>query len=160
MLLTPSRSEARGIFLSPGPASSWSALAWLSLTGDYPPWWKGNWFTRPIEAWVAGSTAQTTRDIVQAELLDKLGPGTDTNPGGPIGLGTGMIPLSHIRKVQRRSGGVPDAVDQVFVQHVSGGTSVLGFKSYAQGRKALHRSTSSGWTKSVRWTCIWNASPG
>jgi phage terminase large subunit-like protein len=31
--------------------------------------------------------------------------------------------------------GVPDALDSVVVQHVSGGQSTLGFKSYDQGRQ-------------------------
>jgi phage terminase large subunit-like protein len=33
-----------------------------------------------------------------------------------------------------RRQGVPDALDNVIVNHVSGGKSVLGFKAYEQGR--------------------------
>ena len=116
------------------------------LTGLYPPWWEGKRFDRPIEAWAAGSTIETTRDIVQAELLGKAVRGTDTNRGAAIGLGTGMLPLSCILKVQPRSGGVANAVDQVYVRHVSGGTSVLGFKSYGQGRTSFE-----GTCKDVIW---------
>src|SRR5215510_2968769 len=37
----------------------------LHLTGLYPDWWPGRRFTRPIEAWAAGQTSKTTRDIIQ-----------------------------------------------------------------------------------------------
>lgn len=116
------------------------------LTGLYPPWWEGKRFDRPIEAWAAGSTIETTRDIVQAELLGKAVRGTDTNPGAAIGRGTGMLPLSCILQVLPRSGGVANAIDQVYVRHVSGGTSVLGFKSYGQGRTSFE-----GTGKHVIW---------
>ena len=39
------------------------------LTGLYPKWWKGRRFGRPITAWAGGVSNETTRDIVQAELL-------------------------------------------------------------------------------------------
>jgi phage terminase large subunit-like protein len=107
------------------------------LTGKYPKWWEGKRFTKPIEAWAAGSTAETTRDTVQAELLGHLRPGTDSNLQDPLGLGTGMIPLGDIISTRARSGGVGDAIETVYVKHVSGGTSVLGFKSYSQGRKSF-----------------------
>src|SRR6516225_11240412 len=35
----------------------------LHLTGRYPPFWKGRRFNRAIQAWAAGDTAKTTRDI-------------------------------------------------------------------------------------------------
>ena len=42
--------------------------------------WEGRTFDHPIEAWAAGDTSQTVRDIIQAKLL------------GPIGsFGTGLI---------------------------------------------------------------------
>src|ERR1043165_1701738 len=47
----------------------------LHLTGCYPHWWEGRRFDKPIEAWVAGDTAQTTRDIVQAALMGPLAEG-------------------------------------------------------------------------------------
>ena len=49
---------------------------------------------------------------------------------------SGPIPSSASREPKgwARRAGVPDAVDGVAVQHVSGGRSTLGFKSYDQGR--------------------------
>jgi len=96
------------------------------LTGLYPDWWEGRRFDYPTDGWVAGDTGQTTRDIIQNELM-----------GYPnSALGTGMIPAHLITQVRRRSG-IPDAFDTVKVQHVSGGESILGFKSYDQGRRSF-----------------------
>ncbi len=44
----------------------------IHLTGNYPPWWNGRRFTKPIEAWVAGTTNQDVRDIQQQELMGKV----------------------------------------------------------------------------------------
>jgi phage terminase large subunit-like protein len=107
------------------------------LTGEYPDWWTGRRFNHPIEAWAAGSTTQTTRDIVQAELLGKIAPDKGGKGDEPIGIGTGMIPERCIRKVRPRSGGVADAIELAFIRHKSGGTSTLGFKCYEQGRKSF-----------------------
>lgn len=101
----------------------------LHLTGDYPVWWKGRRFDRPIRAWASGTTGQTTRDIIQAKLL------------GPINdIGTGLIPGDKIVDTKKRAGSVPDTIETIFVKHVSGGVSSLGLKSYEQGRKAFEGS--------------------
>lgn len=96
----------------------------LHLTGLYPDWWPGRRFDHPIEAWAAGDTAETTRDIVQAALL------------GPLGaMGEGLIPGERIIGEPTKRAGVSGAVDTVRIAHVSGGVSLLGLKSYDQGRK-------------------------
>ena len=41
----------------------------LHLTGEYPAWWPGKRFDRPISAWVAGKNNETTRDILMAKLM-------------------------------------------------------------------------------------------
>jgi len=95
-------------------------------TGLYPHWWEGRRFEHPTDIWVAGDTGQTTRDILQNELL-----------GYPAGqVGTGLLPGHLITQVRRRSG-VADAVDTIKVRHVSGGESIIGFKSYDQGRRSF-----------------------
>lgn len=95
------------------------------LTGAYPSWWIGKRFDRPIDAWAAGDTKETVRDIIQNKLV---GPEAD--------VGTGLIPGdSLIRMVRRQNGN--GALDYVEVRHVSGGVSRLGFKSYDQGREAF-----------------------
>ena len=96
------------------------------LTGLYPHWWEGRRFDHPTEGWAAGDTGQTTRDILQDVML-----------GFPTGvMGTGMIPGDLITQVRRRSG-IADAIDTVKVRHASGGESILGFKSYDQGRRSF-----------------------
>lgn len=92
------------------------------LTGLYPPWWKGKRFEKPTTGWAAGDTSKTVKDIMQEKLL-----GTLTNPEA------GMIPRALIRSKRAKSG-VPDAVASVYVEHVTGGTSVLEFKSFDQRR--------------------------
>lgn len=104
----------------------------LHLTGDYPDWWHGHRFDHPVEWWAAGDTSETTRDIVQLELM------------GPIDhLGLGMIPKSNIIYATRRAG-VVGALDQVSIRHKSGGESRLGFKSYDQGRKKFQGTKKHG----------------
>ncbi len=105
----------------------------LHLTGKYPDWWHGRRFTQPVDWWAAGDTGETTRDIIQFCLL------------GPIeDIGTGLIPGNSIIGDPSRRRGVADAVDTVAVQHVSGGISLLGFKSYDQGRKKFQGTAKHG----------------
>jgi phage terminase large subunit-like protein len=95
----------------------------LHLTGEYPAWWEGRRFACPIEAWIAGETSLTVRDILQQKLLGRWGE-----------FGTGLIPREAIVHWTAKRG-VSDSVDTVFVKARAGGTSSLGFKSYAEGRQ-------------------------
>lgn len=98
------------------------------LTGDYPAWWVGRRFGRPIKAWASGTTNDKTRDILQAELCG--------DPKDPMGFGTGMIPGELIVQTTRKPG-VPNALSAIAVRHISGGNSVLSFKSYEMGKDAF-----------------------
>lgn len=111
-------------------AGAYAVACWA--TGIYPSWWEGRTFAGPTNGWVGGDTGQTVRDIAQKELL-----------GEPGALGTGMIPEDKILKVVPRPG-IPNAVDHVLVEHVSGGTSYIGFKSYDQGRRSW-QGTAKDW---------------
>lgn len=95
------------------------------LTGDYPDWWEGRRFQRPVKVWAAGDTSKTTRDILQEKLLGKPGE-----------HGTGMIPNHAIDHTTAKSG-LSEAVETVWVKHVSGGKSVLNLKSFDQRREAF-----------------------
>jgi len=103
------------------------------LTGRYPGWWTGRRFTRPIRAWAAGKTRETTRDIVQATLMGEL---VKTATGRKFFDGTGVIPADAFGNMSFRSGG-SDLLDTIKIRHASGGWSSLGFKSYEQGRGAF-----------------------
>lgn len=107
----------------------------LHLTGEYPDWWDGRRFDGPIEAWAAGDTSETTRDIVQHSLM------------GPLGqMGTGLVPALSIIGEPTKRMGVAGAMDTARIKHVTGGVSLLGFKSYDQGRKKFQ-----GTAKHVIW---------
>lgn len=105
------------------------------LTGNYPDWWVGHRFTQPIEVWACGTTSETTRDIVQAKLLGMVGH-----------EGTGMIPGNLIVHTTPRRAGLSGSVESAWVRHVSGKNSLLGLKTYEQGRKSFE-----GTSKHLIW---------
>ena len=94
------------------------------LTGLYPEWWKGKRFYKPITAWAGGVSNETTRDIVQAELLG--------SPDDPEAFGSGAIPKETIVKTERKPG-VPNAKSVALIRHTSGENSSLHFKAYEMG---------------------------
>jgi len=97
----------------------------LHLTGRYPEWWPGRRFGTSIKAWAAGDTSKTVRDILQEKLL------------GPVGqFGTGLIPKEDIIRVSSKPG-VSDAVEIIYVRHVTGGESRIVLKSYDQKRESF-----------------------
>lgn len=105
----------------------------LHLTGRYPSWWTGKRFDHPISSWVSSVSNNSTRDIVQEELLG----------GVTTELGTRMIPLDCIADIKIKPG-VPGAVETAKIRHVSGGLSVVSFKSYDQKQKAF-QGTAKDW---------------
>lgn len=94
----------------------------VHLTGLYPTWWKGRRFVNAVEAWAASVSNEATKNIIQNELL-----------GSPMDMGTGLLPKALILKTVKKPG-VADALETVYVTHVSGEISRLDFKSYEQGR--------------------------
>lgn len=99
------------------------------LTGLYPDWWPGRRFDRPVRAWAAGKTNETTRDIVQETLLGAVA----YEGSAKTVSGTGLVPGDLVGDVTWKQG-VPNLVDTAKVKHASGGWSVLGLKAYQQGR--------------------------
>lgn len=106
----------------------------LHLTGLYPDWWEGRRFDSPVDAWAAGDTNETVRDIIQFKMI-----------GPKESHGTGLIPGHLIHDIKYRQGG-NGSVDYVLVKHVSGKLSRLAFKSYEQGRKSFQ-----GTEKDIIW---------
>jgi len=100
---------------------TWSACAEdaFHLIGEYPDWWEGRVFDKPITAWVVAVTNETSRDVLQKILLGKP-------------TGTGLIPGDKIKKISYRQAGVSDVVDTVQVEHKNG-ISLCTFKTYEQG---------------------------
>lgn len=89
------------------------------LTGEYPDWWEGKRFNYAPRGWGVSITNETSRDIIQMELL-----------GNPVG--TGAIPKDSIVDFKFRQCGISNVVETVWVKHVKG-VSILTFKCYEQG---------------------------
>lgn len=94
------------------------------LTGDYPNWWTGKRFEKPTLVWTGSPTNETSKDIVQTELVGDLGES----------LGTGWVPRGRIiGKPTTRQAGVKNVIDSFKVRHKSGGSSTCIMKTYEQG---------------------------
>lgn len=104
----------------------------MHLTGQYPDWWQGRRFDKPVILIAGSESAELTRDGVQRLLM---GP-----PDREEEWGTGFIPQASIEARTRRMG-VSNALDTVTVKHVSGGSSTLYLKSYDQGRSKWQANT-------------------
>ena len=103
--------------------TTWEGAA--HVMGEYPDWYDGIRFEKPVEMWVGAIDADQQRVGVQNHLL-----GMDLSKN----LGTGFIPLDRIYgKVHTRQAGISDVADKVLVKHSSGGFSTIVFKTYAQG---------------------------
>lgn len=101
----------------------------MHATGLYPDWWEGRRFDRPTVGWAAGVTGETVRDSVQRILM---GRSTET--------GQGAIPAAKIADTTTARG-VAELLDTIQVKHVSGGTSLITFKSYEKGREKWQAET-------------------
>lgn len=102
------------------------------LTGLYPDWWQGLRFDKPVTIWVGGVTSLTIRDSTQKLLLGRI--------QDPDGLGTGAIPKSRIIEIVKALG-IKDGCDYAKIEHKSGGTSLVFFKSYETGREKWQAET-------------------
>lgn len=107
----------------------------IHLTGQYPEWWNGRRWDRPVRWWAGSKTGEVTRDGVQRYLVGE--------PKDESVWGTGIVPGDDLLDWGRRQG-IPDALDNIIVRHVSGGVSTLGFKSYDQGRQKWQGETLDG----------------
>ncbi|USJ25190.1 terminase large subunit domain-containing protein [Ensifer adhaerens] len=115
-----------------GKTLAGAAEAAMHLTGDYPSWWAGRRFDRPITMIGGSESHELTRDGVQRLLV---GP-----PMSEEDWGTGYLPKAAISGWTRRSS-ASGALDSVTVRHTSGGTSTLLLKAYEQGRAKWQANT-------------------
>ena len=97
----------------------------MHLTGNYPPWWKGYRFRRPINAISASISLKDTRDILQKKLF--VGDIDDSMP--PILHESYVLSKTHTT--------IAGAWDTVRISHVSGGVSELKFKAFQQGESSF-----------------------
>lgn len=101
----------------------------MHLTGQYPAWWQGRRFTKPITAMVAGEGWSQVALVLQQELL-----GT---PDIKLldQIGTGAIPRDCIIVDTMRNDGANNM--GVEIRHASGGKSYLLFANYTQEVRQL-----------------------
>lgn len=108
----------------------------LHMTGDYPDWWTGRRFDKPVLWWTGSPTNETSRDIIQLALLG----GTSKEE-----MGTGFIPKERIiGRPKMRQAGCSDVVDMFKVRHSSGGISKCVLKTYEQGWRKWQGTEPSG----------------
>lgn len=105
------------------------------LTGKYPDWFKGHKFNKgPIRAWAIGITGDSTRKVLQLELIGAIDVRHTTL------IGSGSIPLEDIEVGLIEKDGA--SVKVAYVRHynsegVYDGNSILEFRSTQQGHMAL-----------------------
>lgn len=107
-----------------GKTLTMAYVAAVWLTGIYPEWWCGRVFNHPTRAWLIGVDHQQLRDALQELLLEKA---LEPDDGG-------LLPKDAIIKTtakQKPAGAVLD----IYIKHVSGGTSRVTFKVHEQGRE-------------------------
>ena len=119
------------------------------LTGEYPAWWPGRRFAKPIRAWAAGKTNETTRDIVQATLLGEImGSGANKRFSG-----TGVIPGRSLGRPTWKQGVQTSPIpSRSATPRVAGPPSASRATSRGAAASKARRSTPSGSTRSHRWT--------
>ncbi len=103
------------------------------LTGEYPEWWTGHKFSKPILAWAVGITGDSTRKVMQKELFGTIS-AKDINS-----IGSGSIPRDriHFDTIERDGHKILNAK----IKHISGDYSTLEFRSTQQGEHVLMGAT-------------------
>jgi phage terminase large subunit-like protein len=96
----------------------------IHLTGQYPPWWDGVRYDRPVTAMVAGEGWSQVALVLQNELLGTNDIKIRDN------LGTGAIPRNCIVQDTMRGDGA-NCIG-VEIRHASGTNSYLLFANYTQ----------------------------
>lgn len=109
------------------------------LTGEYPDWWEGRVFDKPVTAWIGSTDWATNVAGCQKALVGDIATGQMgkgeidpiTNKIIPCGL-----PLDTIERVDPNNQ-VKNALYGVLVKHKSGGHSYVRFIAYSKGREKL-----------------------
>lgn len=124
-------SERRGILAANriGKTVSTCYETAMHLTGQYPDWWEGYRFDKPITCMVAGEGWSQVALVLQNELLGTQDVKITDN------LGTGAIPRDCIIVDTMRNDGA-NCIG-VEIKHVSGSNSYLLFANYTQEVRQL-----------------------
>lgn len=99
----------------------------LHLDGEYPDWWPGHKFDKPITCWMVGYSSETVKKVIQKKMLGEVGD-----------WGTGMIPRRNIDLETMADAKKADTPITSFrVKHKSGGFSTVEIKTYESGYRAF-----------------------
>ncbi len=98
---------------------------YLHCSGEYPYWWEGKRFTKPIVAWLCGDRGEVVRDGIQPLLV------------GHTEFGTGIVPLDKFAQPPVAMPGIPQGYGQYFIKHKTGGVSKIIVKTYQSGKDAF-----------------------
>lgn len=105
---------------------AWEVVA--HLTGEYPDWYEGFRFHRPVKVWTGSISNQAQREFIQPYLF-----GADLGEN----FGTGFISRDRfVGKPKIRQAGMADVADIASIKHISGGVSTIALKTYEQGWRA------------------------
>ena len=99
------------------------------LTGEYPDWWNGRRFEKPITAFVAGEGWEQVARVLQDELMGTKDIKIREH------IGTGAIPRKNIKLETMRTDGAN--VLGVEIKHRTGSFSYLLFGNYTQEVRQL-----------------------
>lgn len=105
------------------------AILYYHATGNYPNWWIGKRFNRPVRIMIMGVTRTSLRESAQRILLDEYQTGEE---------GTGIIPR-HILEISdiKKSKDDNNCIDFMRIPHVSGGKSYLLFTTQQVDWKSI-----------------------
>jgi phage terminase large subunit-like protein len=101
----------------------------MHLTGIYPDWFKGTRFHYPVEMVVGAKTNDAAVKVVQKILF---GDAMDKQS-----LGTGCIPKKYLNTNFKMKPGIPGAIGEAMVKHITGRWSKVAVMSYDQKPKAF-----------------------
>lgn len=104
------------------------------LTGLYPDWWEGKRFDHPPLVWAIGITSDTTRKVLQKELLGTIMAKNEKE------MGTGSIPRDYIDFSNIEKDGNIVRVIKITHHNAEGkvdGLSTLEFRTTSQGEHTL-----------------------
>jgi phage terminase large subunit-like protein len=129
------RFRERGLFAGTQLGKTESAAFEIAchLTGEYAPDWPGRKWDRPVRIWAVGENLKMVRDLQQKKLCGE--------PGNIEAFGSGMIPKAAFVGDPVLARGESNAYDTIQVRHVSGGISILKFRTYQAGQAALQGET-------------------
>ncbi len=128
---TDSPAKQRFLMAANGVGKTKSAAFETAIhaTGRYPDWWKGTRFHTAVEIIVGAKTNDAAVKVVQKELFGDV---MDKKS-----LGTGAIPKDCLNTQFKMKPGIPGAISEALVKHVSGRWSKIAIMSYDQKPKAF-----------------------